>query len=56
MMPVVSRETPSLDEPDEFAEVYEREDGSIYGRVDPDEFPGYDEVDSRTVRDPGAPR
>lgn len=43
-------------EPDEFAEVYEREDGSIYGRVDPAEFAPYDEVDSRTISDPGAPR
>lgn len=43
-------------EPDEFAEVYEREDGSIYGRVDPAEFDSFDEVDSRTIVDPGAPR
>lgn len=43
-------------EPDEFADVYEREDGSIYGRVDPTEFASYDDVDSRTIADPGAPR
>lgn len=55
MMPVVSRETPSFDEQDEFDEVYEREDGAIYGRVDRDLFEEFDEVDSRTVEDSGAP-
>lgn len=53
MMPVVSRET--VDEPDEFDEVYEREDGAIYGRVDRDLFEDFDEVDSRTIRDLGTP-
>lgn len=54
MMPVVSRETPRFDDED-FDEVYEREDGSIYGRVDRDVFESFDEVDSRTVEDLGTP-
>lgn len=53
MMPVVSRET--VDEPDEFDDVYEREDGAIYGRVQPDLFNSYDEIDSRTLSDLGTP-
>lgn len=53
MMPVVSRET--VDESDEYAEVYEREDGAIYGRVDEEFFDDFDEVDSRTIRDLGTP-
>jgi hypothetical protein len=51
MMPAVRADP----EPDEFADVYEREDGEIYGRVDPDEFESYDEVDSRTVPHVGGP-
>lgn len=30
-------------------------DGSVYERVDPDLFDSFDEVDSTTIEDPGAP-
>lgn len=58
MMPAVSRETPAPEQADEppIVEIYEREDGSIYSRVDPGWFDSYDEVDSRTISDPGAPQ
>jgi hypothetical protein len=56
MMPAVRDDAVHMDpEPDEFADVYEREDGSIYGRVDPAEFPDFDDVDSRTVPHVGEP-
>jgi hypothetical protein len=45
---------PAKDEPP-FDEAYEREDGAIYGRPNPSWFEPFDEVDSRTIRDPGAP-
>lgn len=53
MMPAVGAAA-LRDEPD-YADVYEREDGAIYGRIDPDQFESYDEVDSREIDDPGAP-
>lgn len=34
---------------------FSADDLSIYERIDPDEFPDYDEVDSRTVEDRGVP-
>lgn len=34
---------------------FTRDDGSTYERPDPDEFPDYDEVDSTTIVDDGAP-
>lgn len=36
-------------------EIYEREDGSIYSRVDPGWFDSFDEVDSRSIVDDGTP-
>lgn len=56
MFPAVQPATPDLDEVDEYADVYEREDGSIYARLDPAEFENFDKVDSRLIQDPGAPR
>jgi hypothetical protein len=58
MLPTVAAvpesDGPPPDEPP-IVEIYEREDGSIYSRVDAGWFDSYDEVDSRTVSDPGAP-
>lgn len=34
---------------------FEHDDGTIYTRVDPDQFPLWDERDSTLVEDPGAP-
>lgn len=34
---------------------FTRDDGSTYERPDPDEFPDYDEIDSTTIVDDGAP-
>lgn len=36
--------------------VYVHDDGSAYERADPDEFESFDDVDSTTVDDPGAPQ
>lgn len=49
MMPAV----PKAD--DTIAALFEREDGSIYGRVDPAALPPFDEVDSTTIVDRSAP-
>lgn len=35
--------------------VFTRDDLSLYERIDPDEFESFDDVDSTTVVDPGAP-
>lgn len=35
--------------------VFEHDDGSVYERPDPDEFDSFDEVDSTTIVDDGAP-
>lgn len=35
--------------------VFSHDDLSFYERVNPDEFPSYDEVDSRDIVDHGAP-
>lgn len=55
MMPAVPRPEPEKGAEPAIVEIYEREDGSIYSRVDPGWFDSYDEVDSRTISDPGAP-
>lgn len=34
---------------------FEHDDGSVYASVDPSELPSFDDVDSRTIVDPGAP-
>lgn len=34
---------------------FTQDDGSSYSRVDPSEFESFDEVDSRTIVDPGEP-
>jgi hypothetical protein len=49
MMPAV----PPRD--DSIAEIYEREDGTIYGRVEPGWFDSFDHVDSATIEDDGGP-
>jgi hypothetical protein len=49
MLPAVPAADPA------FAEIYEREDGAIYARVLPGVFASFDEVDSRTIVDKGAP-
>lgn len=35
--------------------VFVQEDLSAYERIDPRDFPDYDDVDSRVIEDPGAP-
>lgn len=35
--------------------VFSHDDLSVYERIDPDEFPNYDEVDSRVIADPAPP-
>lgn len=35
--------------------VFSHDDMSIYERIDPAEFPDYDDVDSREIVDRGAP-
>lgn len=35
--------------------VFITDDLAAYERIDPDEFPNYDEVDSRDILDEGAP-
>jgi hypothetical protein len=56
MLPAVTpAPQPAQSDERDYVEIYEREDGSIYGRVDPGWFDVYDEVDSRTIVDPGAP-
>lgn len=32
------------------------DDGAVYGLINPAQFASFDEVDSRTIQDPGAPR
>lgn len=36
-------------------DTFEKDDGTVYERVDPSEFASYDEVDSTTVEDNGTP-
>lgn len=44
------------DDPDERPKlVFSHDDLSFYERIDPDEFDDFDEVDSRTIDDPGVP-
>lgn len=35
---------------------FEHEDGTVYARAEPGWFETYDDVDSRTIDDPGAPQ
>lgn len=35
--------------------VFSHDDLSVYERADPDEFPDYDDVDSRQIVDQGSP-
>jgi hypothetical protein len=48
LLPAVAPQDPA---PREFT----HDDGSTYQRVDPDELPSYDAIDSTHVHDPGAP-
>lgn len=34
---------------------FSHDDLSVYERIDPDEFPDFDQVDSTTIFDPGQP-
>lgn len=54
-LPVVTAGRVVYDEHVDYANQFTHDDGSVYVRPDPDEFPCFDDVDSTTIVDGGGP-